>query len=110
MTYVLPPSLHPLRDYLLGRERRQAMSDIPDDLRTIATHLSHRFHRKELDDDLSTAIAKLLMEERRRCAAVAETMSDTMEVSPGIYRKTRFSDGAAAIRKPAISPRMPTKQ
>lgn len=86
------------------------MSDIPDDLRTIATHLSHRFHRKELDDDLSTAIAKLLLEERRRCAAVAETMSDTMEASPGIYRKTRFSDVAAAIRKPVISPRMPTKR
>lgn len=86
------------------------MSDIPEDLRTIATHLSHRFHRKELENDLATAIAKLLMEERSRCAAVAETMPDTMESSPGIYRKTRFSDIAAAIRKPVVSPRLPTKK
>ena len=86
------------------------MTDVPDDLRMIATHLSHRFHRKELDDDLATAIAKLLLEERSRCAVVAETMPDTIEASPGIYRKTRFKDVAAAIRKPVASPRLPTKR
>ena len=86
------------------------MNNIPDDLRMIATHLSHRFHQKDLDDDLPTAIAKLLLDERNRCAAVAETMADTMETSPGIYRKTRFSDVAAAIRKPGFSPRLPTKR
>ncbi|MFN7090704.1 MAG: hypothetical protein ACK4P4_09170 [Allorhizobium sp.] len=85
------------------------MSEMPEDLRAIANHLSHRFHQKELSEDLATAVAKLLLEERRRCAAVVQTMPDMVEASPGIYRKASLSDAASAILKPVQSPRLPTR-
>lgn len=72
---------------------------IPDDIWRTANHLATQFEAKRLADDLATAIAKELYDERQQCAVIARHVPETIEKAPGLMRRSAPKDFFDAIMK-----------